>query len=624
MSPKKRRAPVERHVALCYIRQSYTQDENDKDSPERQRALIQARVESEGWAAEWYEDAAGHKSGRFVKNRPEWLKLEKRLQDPDVVALVAYDLARIHRKGWRIGDLLERLERYGVRLVFAAPGYELDTSTFNGRLLAQITAMLDEAYAEDVSRRTKATVAFLKAQGKNVGRPPFGTVRNEEGYLEPDTSGAWFLPDGRFVKGEPNQQPEPGATWRTYHDTAHYILTLYAENETGLEKIAYRLNVEGWPFRDRKGQPRPVSRDDVRRVVSNWAEYGGLVPKKRAKDRPAYEDDVDPSKLIVDRAVFPVELLQQVAAVRKARSRKPKGDGIQRRSRDYPLSGLVYCAHCEKLAEEQNDPRLRVRLTGLTDPRGKRRYKHKPGVTCGCHNRTVPADAIEADFGRLLRLLTIRDDALDYLTELAIQSQVGLVAEQGDVDFEQEKRETIALCQRRIDAAVHLYGDGRITRDEYLRRVEANEREIAHWEARTTDMERKALELSMCLEAVNNMAALWETADDEDRKGMAQHLFTEIVYDLDTRRIVSFKLKPWADDFLILRMELYHQEFGDLEEGSEGYEAALEKAHSNDLLGCWNAMPHRGLRPTNRSTLDFGCRSRFTYPRKTESTSRAA
>ena len=32
-----------------------------------------------------------------------------------------------------------------------------------------------------------------------------------------------------------------------------------------------------------------------------------------------------------------------------------------------------------------------------------------------------------------------------------------------------------------------------------------------------------------------------------NRQG-AQHLFTEIVFDLDTRRIVSYKLKPWADD----------------------------------------------------------------------------
>jgi hypothetical protein len=121
--------------------------------------------------------------------------------------------------------------------------------------------------------------------------------------------------------------------------------------------------------------------------------------------------------------------------------------------------------------------------------------------------------------------------------------------------------------------------------------VAANEWEIAHWEARTTEAEGKALELSLCLEAVNRMAQVWDTGTDEDRQGMAQHLFEEIVFDLDTWRIESYQLKPWADDFLMLRMNLYYQQFGDLEPGSEGYEKALEMADRNILEGCCDPLP---------------------------------
>lgn len=32
----------------------------------------------------------------------------------------------------------------------------------------------------------------------------------------------------------------------------------------------------------------------------------------------------------------------------------------------------------------------------------------------------------------------------------------------------------------------HLYEDGDLTREEYVKRKESNEREIAHWESRTT------------------------------------------------------------------------------------------------------------------------------------------
>jgi hypothetical protein len=58
-------------------------------------------------------------------------------------------------------------------------------------------------------------------------------------------------------------------------------------------------------------------------------------------------------------------------------------------------------------------------------------------------------------------------------------------------------------------------------------------------------------------------------------------------------RIVICKLKPWADEFIMLRMELYYQEFGDVTEGTEGYEKALEKEDCNELLGCCNPLPHR-------------------------------
>ncbi len=74
MSPKKKRSTSEdRNIALCYVRQSFTRDDDDKNSPERQRANIERVCEENDWVPEWYEDAEGHKSARKVKNRPGWL-----------------------------------------------------------------------------------------------------------------------------------------------------------------------------------------------------------------------------------------------------------------------------------------------------------------------------------------------------------------------------------------------------------------------------------------------------------------------------------------------------------------------------------------------------------------------
>lgn len=161
----------QRTIALCYIRQSYTRDSNDLNSPERQRANIQRFCERKGWIPEWYQDAKGHKSGRHVKNRPGWLALKERFDDPDVVALVANDLSRIHRKTWRIGRLMDLLDEKQIHLGMAAPNRQIDTSTPGGRMLITILAMQDEAYANDIAQRTKDSIAYRKSQGKSVGMP---------------------------------------------------------------------------------------------------------------------------------------------------------------------------------------------------------------------------------------------------------------------------------------------------------------------------------------------------------------------------------------------------------------------------------------------------------------------
>ncbi len=564
MAHKKSKPPQAR-VALCYVRQSYTRDENDLNSPERQRANIQLVCDKYGWIPEWYDDAEGHRSGRDIKNRPGWLALSKRFGDPDVVALVANDLSRLHRKGWRVGDMLDHLERHGIALVLAAPGREVDTSTPQGKMFIQFTAMLDEYYAEDISQRSKDSIAYRKSLGKAIGQPPYGTLK-KDGYLIPSHEGAWLLPDGRFVAGKPDKPPQEGAVWRSYYEGAKRILELYAEGNMGLERIAYQMNTESYPFRARHNRPRHITQDDIRRVVSNWDTYGGLVTSQRSIDRKAYEA-MNPDEIVFneDKAVFPIELLRQVARVRQARTVRPLDHGRKRETHFYPLSQITYCAHCEALAEKHQNPKYRTTLTG-THLNNKPRYRHKTGIKCGCQNRSVPCDVIEKDFERLIQLLTVKPEMLDWMTEMAIQASKAFSS--GEIDLDKEKEEAIALCQRRINAAIGLYSDGLIDREEYLRRKEKNEREIAYWQARTTESEKAALELSMCLDAIDTLQRLWKISDDEDRQGMVRNLFTEVIYDLDAQRITDFRLKAWADRFLVLRAALY--ESGDTNEDVSG------------------------------------------------------
>jgi DNA invertase Pin-like site-specific DNA recombinase len=550
-------------VALCYIRQSWTRDEKDITSPERQRANIERVCEQNGWIPEWYEDVGGHRSGTSENNRPQWLSLKSRIGDKDVVAVVANDLSRLHRNLLNISQLIESLERNNLRLVLAATNNELDVTTLTGQMFAQMRGLMDAFYAKDISAKAKDSVNHRKRQGKTIGMPPFGTEHDQDGYLIPSPFGAWLLPDGTFEAGMiGDDQPHEDAVWRSYYDCTYKIFKLYIGKRLGMHRIAYALSEEGWAFRDRKKRPRPITEDDVRRVLANVLEYGGIVSENKIKNRPGYTID-DPDKLPFDeeRAVYPIPLLREVARQRKKRTVRPKNHGINRDTHPYPLGGLIYCAHCDQLAEKHENPKLRSRLGG-SNSYGKRRYRHKGGTKCGATNRSVHCVELDEDFGRLVKLLTVRPEALDLMIELGIQVDKEMGIE--DVDIEKEKRAAIALCKRRIDAAINLYRDGVISRDDYLADVEKNEREIAHWEARTSETQQHARELALCMQTVGDLSRMWDISEDEERQALAQGLFTEIVYDLDTRRIVDFKLKPWADRFLTLRACLY------------GYEASLE------------------------------------------------
>lgn len=145
--------------------------------------------------------------------------LKARLNDPDVAALVVNEQSRAMRNAWRAIKLFEEQPAYGVVLHLASLDRTIDITTPDGRMSAYIQAYLDDLYALDASRRAKESVKYRKGKGTSIGIPPFGTIRNKQGQLNPSPHGAWLMPDGAFRPGDDqNQPPHPDAIWRGYHD----------------------------------------------------------------------------------------------------------------------------------------------------------------------------------------------------------------------------------------------------------------------------------------------------------------------------------------------------------------------------------------------------------------------
>jgi DNA invertase Pin-like site-specific DNA recombinase len=477
--------------------------------------------------------------------------------------LVANDLARLHRKFWHVGRLLEELDGHGIRLMVAAPGREIDTSTPQGRMFIQFLAMQDEAFAEDIALRQRDSIAYRKSQGKSIGRPPFGTRRNDDGYLTPTEYGVWLLPTGTYQYGKEAEQPEPNAQWFGFYDCLKRIYSLYADNQTGLNRLAYQVTEEGWRFPDHKRRPRPFATHDIRRIVGAWREYAGMPTVGRGRDQNASKLD-SPSQTLIDtgRAVLPLELIRAVATVQEERSVTTNRYGKQRRARLYALTGLVYCAHCEEQARQAGNAGLRSRINGATQY-GNAWYRHVEGRRCGCKSRSIRLDELEADFARLLSLLTLSDEGLASLTELA-RKDIPNYSKDDDAAFEREREKNLARLQRKRENQRWLFSQGETTREDYLREIEQVDRETAYWQNRTTDAQRIAVDLRKVVAAMGQISAGFPAASVETKREMAHSLVDHLVYDLDQKRIVDFRLKAWADPYLILRASL--DEVGSKEE----------------------------------------------------------
>jgi DNA invertase Pin-like site-specific DNA recombinase len=564
MNYKKSQQPIQRKVALCYIRLSMTKDASDLTSPQRQRANIQAACDKHGWIPEWYEDAKGHKSATKEDNRPAWLALKARIKDPDVAAIVVNEQSRAMRNAWRAIKLFEELPGYGIVLHLAALDRTIDITTPDGRMTAYFQAFMDDLYALDVARRMKDSVKYRKAKGVSIGIPPFGTIRNDEGYLVPSPFGAWLMPDGAFKPGkDQHQPPHPDALWRGYYECAECILQLYKDNKRGYWAIATQLNHEGWAFRDRWDKPRAVTGDDVRRVTSNWREYAGLIVDGRAKERIAHEIE-NPSGVLFDtgRAVFDLPLLHDVAKTQEERSFTTPRMGITPKAATFALSHLLYCASCETIARNQETDRLRSRIIGW-NKRGELRYRHSESHRCGSRTNSVPIGEIEQDFAHLIDVLDVHPEAVNLMVSIALEMQFNGLDTTDEVELEEQKKVAIAKHRRALKNNLLLFQNGEIEAEDYYRQKDHHERQIAHWEVRTSERQKIHLELTTTMEMVKRVKQFWDMTQGEDRKLLAHSLFDEIVYDLDKRRVVDFKVKSWAEPYLILRAALYDDEMGE-------------------------------------------------------------
>jgi hypothetical protein len=81
----------------------------------------------------------------------------------------------------------------------------------------------------------------------------------------------------------------------------------------------------------------------------------------------------------------------------------------------------------------------------------------------------------------------------------------------------------------------------------YRERMAASEQAVARLRAELSERNYIREMVQITANQLINIDLHWENAADEERPQFARNLFTEIVYDLDARRIVGFKVKAWQN-----------------------------------------------------------------------------
>ncbi|GAA2726314.1 recombinase family protein [Actinocorallia aurantiaca] len=229
------KAPPE--STLIYVRQSLDRS-GDGLAVSRQREDCEQLAAQRGWTVvKILTDNDTSASGR--KARPGFTELLDLIEAGRAANVIAWDWSRLSRNARDTLTLIEAGQRNGVTVALVR-GSDLDMSTPNGRLVAEIMASVAKHEIDQKGDRQRRAVEQAAEKGLWVsGRKPFG-----------------YEPDGMTVR------PVEAAAVK-----AGYTALL---SGVPLGQIAREWNAQGFT-----AQSRPWAWDSVRRVLRN-PRYAGL------------------------------------------------------------------------------------------------------------------------------------------------------------------------------------------------------------------------------------------------------------------------------------------------------------------------------------------------------------
>ncbi|MCY3880672.1 MAG: recombinase family protein [Chloroflexi bacterium] len=344
--------------AIIYSRVSTDAQERDGTSLDTQERACAEFAAERGWEVVRRIRDAG--SGASL-DREGLGELRAALRQGEATAVVAYAVDRLSRSQNHIGILFDEFEGAGAKLEFVTERFE-DTAV--GRFILAARAFIAEVEREKIAERTTRG----KEERARGGRIPQATGRGMYGYHYDSGTGR------RVINAE-----QAAVVRRVFEDFAGGGSIMGITNALNEEAIPAYTGVKwsAWTVKNMLRNPGYTGRTIYRRTKTTHRRDPFTGRRRRVAEAR------DPSEWIEIPDATPAIISQQLFDAVQTRLLDPERRTSAQRKYDYPLRGVVRCAHCHSA------------MVGQTSL-GKYRYYRCRRAYAGPRHDRCPAKYVKA------------------------------------------------------------------------------------------------------------------------------------------------------------------------------------------------------------------------------------
>ncbi len=176
-----------RRVA-AYTRVS-SADQVERLSLATQERLIRNFCERQQWPEPTlFVDAGRSAYNDELEKRPRLAALIAAVQRREYDTVIVYDFDRLARNAVMQLTIAQQLQRFGCALV--SLNQTSDLATPEGKMMYTFNAGINEFYSAQISRKTRAGLAHIRARGGHVGGMGYGAIRDAARRLVVDPARA--------------------------------------------------------------------------------------------------------------------------------------------------------------------------------------------------------------------------------------------------------------------------------------------------------------------------------------------------------------------------------------------------------------------------------------------------